>query len=226
MKWKTKFIETMKRYKHAWVFLYALIYMPWFWFLEKHVTMNYHVVQTALDEEIPFIEYFIVPYMLWFVFIAATFKWMAGFGFSAGFVDFFLSLRNPNANSPYMLIVLGLVFFVLYYLIFSVAIAKFNIKTPGREDEDMNEDDVEVSVASDNAQLAAILLPLLGGKENIVIVDNCTTRLRLEVKDSSIVRDAEIKKYVPGVLKPSQTAVQVIVGPQVEFVADELKKLV
>lgn len=54
MKWKTKFIETMKRYKHAWVFLYALIYMPWFWFLEKHVTMNYHVVQTALDEEIPF----------------------------------------------------------------------------------------------------------------------------------------------------------------------------
>ena len=63
MKWKTKFIETMKRYKHAGVFLYALIYMPWFWFLEKHVTMNYHVVQTALDEEIPFIEYFIVPYM-------------------------------------------------------------------------------------------------------------------------------------------------------------------
>ena len=58
MKWKTKFIETMKRYKHAWVFLYALIYMPWFLFLEKHVTMNYHVVQTALDEEIPFIEYF------------------------------------------------------------------------------------------------------------------------------------------------------------------------
>lgn len=73
MKWRTKFIETMKRYKHAWVFLYALIYMPWFLFLEKNVTMNYHVVQTALDEEIPFIEYFIVPYMLWFVFIAATF---------------------------------------------------------------------------------------------------------------------------------------------------------
>ena len=73
MKWKTKFIETMKRYKHAWVFLYALIYMPWFWFLEKHVTMNYHVVQTALDEEIPFIEYFIVPYLLWFVWIAGTF---------------------------------------------------------------------------------------------------------------------------------------------------------
>lgn len=188
---------------------------------------------TGVTEPIEFAFMFVAPglYLIHAiltgiaVFIAATFKWMAGFGFSAGFVDFFLSLRNPNANSPYMLIVLGLVFFVLYYLIFSVAIAKFNIKTPGREDEDV-EDVVEVSGASDNAQLAAILLPLLGGKENIVIVDNCTTRLRLEVKDSSIVRDAEIKKYVPGVLKPSQTAVQVIVGPQVEFVADELKKLV
>ena len=188
---------------------------------------------TGVTEPIEFAFMFVAPglYLIHAiltgiaVFIAATFKWMAGFGFSAGFVDFFLSLRNPNANSPYMLIILGLVFFVLYYLIFSVAIAKFNIKTPGREDEDV-EDVVEVSGASDNAQLAAILLPLLGGKENIVIVDNCTTRLRLEVKDSSIVRDAEIKKYVPGVLKPSQTAVQVIVGPQVEFVADELKKLV
>lgn len=188
---------------------------------------------TGVTEPIEFAFMFVAPglYLIHAiltgiaVFIAATFKWMAGFGFSAGFVDFFLSLRNPNANSPYMLIVLGLVFFVLYYLIFSVAIAKFNIKTPGREDEDV-EDVVEVNGASDNAQLAAILLPLLGGKENIVIVDNCTTRLRLEVKDSSIVRDAEIKKYVPGVLKPSQTAVQVIVGPQVEFVADELKKLV
>ena len=188
---------------------------------------------TGVTEPIEFAFMFVAPglYLIHAiltgiaVFIAATFKWMAGFGFSAGFVDFFLSLRNPNANSPYMLIILGLVFFVLYYLIFSVAIAKFNIKTPGREDEDV-EDVVEVSGASDNAQLAAILLPLLGGKENIVIVDNCTTRLRLEVKDSSIVKDAEIKKYVPGVLKPSQTAVQVIVGPQVEFVADELKKLV
>lgn len=188
---------------------------------------------TGVTEPIEFAFMFVAPglYLIHAiltgiaVFIAATFKWMAGFGFSAGFVDFFLSLPNPNANSPYMLIVLGLVFFVLYYLIFSVAIAKFNIKTPGREDEDV-EDVVEVSGASDNAQLAAILLPLLGGKENIVIVDNCTTRLRLEVKDSSMVKDAEIKKYVPGVLKPSQTAVQVIVGPQVEFVADELKKLV
>lgn len=57
---------------HAWVFLYALIYFPWFLYLEKHVTKNYHVIHTALDEKIPFIEYFIIPYLLWFAFVAVT----------------------------------------------------------------------------------------------------------------------------------------------------------
>ena len=160
------------------------------------------------------------------VFIAASLDWMAGFGFSAGFVDLFLSLRNPNANQPFMLVALGLVFFVIYYVVFSFAINKFNLKTPGREDEDVAEDGAEPVKASSHSELAAVLLPLLGGKENIVVVDNCITRLRLEVKDSSIIKDAEIKKLVSGVLKPSKTAVQVIIGPEVEHVANELKKLV
>ena len=150
---------------------------------------------TGVTEPIEFAFMFVAPglYLIHAiltgiaVFIAATFKWMAGFGFSAGFVDFFLSLRNPNANSPYMLIVLGLVFFVLYYLIFSVAIAKFNIKTPGRED-DVEADEMNVKLGNNSySDLAAALLPLLGGKENIVSVDNCITRLRLEVKDSTPV---------------------------------------
>lgn len=72
MKWKEKFTELTKKYKHAWVFLYILVYMPWFMFLEKHVTTQYHVIQTTLDEYIPFIEYFIIPYLLWFVFIAVV----------------------------------------------------------------------------------------------------------------------------------------------------------
>lgn len=72
MKWKERFTELTKKYKHAWVFLYILVYMPWFLFLEKHVTTQYHVIQTPLDEYIPFVEYFIVPYLLWFVFIAAV----------------------------------------------------------------------------------------------------------------------------------------------------------
>ncbi|MBS5038012.1 MAG: N-acetylglucosamine-specific PTS transporter subunit IIBC [Fusobacterium sp.] len=189
---------------------------------------------TGVTEPIEFAFMFVAPalYLLHAiltgiaVFLAASFNWMAGFGFSAGFVDFFLSLRNPNASQPYMLIVLGLVFFVLYYVIFSFAIAKFNIKTPGREEADTDEVEEGTKGASSHAELAAALLLLLGGKENVVSVDNCTTRLRLEVKDSSLVNDAEIKKLVPGVLKPNKTNVQVIVGTQVEFVADEMKKLV
>lgn len=62
----------IKKYKHAWVFLYAFIYLPWFVYLEKHVTDDYYIIHTALDEKIPFIEIFIVPYMLWFAFIAVT----------------------------------------------------------------------------------------------------------------------------------------------------------
>ncbi|MEI2400914.1 N-acetylglucosamine-specific PTS transporter subunit IIBC, partial [Paenibacillus phytohabitans] len=69
------------------------------------------------------------------LFIASTFHWTAGFGFSAGLVDFVLSSRLPLANMPYMLLLQGLVFFVLYYLIFRFLITKFNIKTPGREDD-------------------------------------------------------------------------------------------
>mgnify|MGYP001165799511 FL=1 len=125
-----------------------------------------------------------------------------------------------------MLVVQGLVFFVIYYVIFKFAIEKFNLKTPGREDDDDTVEEKGASKVTSNTELAAALLPLLGGKSNIVNIDNCTTRLRLDVVDSSVVKDGEIKKLVPGVLKPSKTAVQVIVGPEVEFVATELKKLV
>ncbi len=73
MNLKKKAVDFIKKYKHIWVFSYILIYMPWFLYLEKHVTSNYHVIHSVIDEKIPFIEYFIVPYFLWFVFIAATF---------------------------------------------------------------------------------------------------------------------------------------------------------
>lgn len=187
---------------------------------------------TGVTEPVEFAFMFVAPalYLLHAiltgvaVFLAASFNWMAGFGFSAGFVDFVLSLKNPNANSPFMLIVLGLVFFVVYYLIFVTAIKMFNLKTPGREDTDeeiIEEKNTKVS----HSQLASSLIPLLGGAENIEEVDYCTTRLRLRVKESANVDDAKIKRLVPGILKPSKNAVQVIVGPQVEFVADEVKRL-
>ncbi len=67
-----KIKNLIQKYKHAWVLLYAFIYMPWFLYLEKHVTTDFHVIETSLDDKIPFIEYFIIPYLLWFAFIAVT----------------------------------------------------------------------------------------------------------------------------------------------------------
>lgn len=157
--------------------------------------------------------------------IAASMKWMAGFGFSAGFIDLVLSTRNPLAINWYMLVVQGLVFFILYFVIFDFAIRKFDLKTPGREDDDDAEVEVTVSGDASYAEKALLLLPLLGGIENIVDVDNCATRLRLEVKDNSIIQASEIKKLFPGVLTPGKTSVQVIVGPKVQFLADEFKKI-
>lgn len=188
---------------------------------------------TGVTEPIEFAFMFVAPglYLLHAlltgisVFIAASMHWMAGFGFSAGFIDLVLSTRNPLAQGWYMLIIQGLVFFVIYYVVFKFAIEKFSLKTPGREEDDIVET-VETIKITSNTELANALLPLLGGKANIVNIDNCTTRLRLDVVDSSAIKEAEIKKLVPGVLKPSKTAVQVIVGPEVEFVATELKKLV
>lgn len=60
------------KYKHAWVLLYTFIYIPWFFYLENQVTDNYNLIHVNLDDKIPFIEYFIVPYMMWFAFIAVT----------------------------------------------------------------------------------------------------------------------------------------------------------
>ena len=161
------------------------------------------------------------------LFIAASFHLTAGFGFSAGFVDFILSSRLPMANNPWLLIVQGVVFFVLYYVIFRFAIVKFNLKTPGREDASLEENEVTLSSgANQHSEVAQVLLIALGGSANIVAVEHCATRLRLEVLDSSIINEAQVKSVAVGLLKGSKTTAQVIIGPKVQFVATELKNLV
>lgn len=64
-----KLRKFIKKYSHAWVFLYALIYLPWFSYLEQHVTSDYYLIHSPLDDYIPFVEYFIVPYLMWFLFV-------------------------------------------------------------------------------------------------------------------------------------------------------------
>ena len=92
MEWKKKFFDFIKKYKHAWVFLYLFIYLPWWIWLEKHVTTHYYVVQTEFDKYIPFIEYFIVPYLLWFFFIVAAFM------FSGMTIFLLVSTVFPNGQ--------------------------------------------------------------------------------------------------------------------------------
>lgn len=68
-----KFKQLLIKYKHAWVFLYAFIYIPWFVYLERTVTSDYHIIHVSIDDYIPFCEYFIIPYLLWFAYIGITF---------------------------------------------------------------------------------------------------------------------------------------------------------
>ena len=158
--------------------------------------------------------------------ICALLPVRAGFNFSAGFVDWFLSFKAPMAVNPLFIIPIGLIYGVIYYVVFRFAIVKFNFKTPGREDDD-DIDENQVTLANnDYTQVASIILEGLGGKGNIKSVDNCITRLRLEINDYTLVNEKKIKSAgVAGVIRPGKTSVQVIVGPQVQFVADEFKKL-
>ena len=153
----------------------------------------------------------------------------AGFSFSAGFLDLFFSSQMPLAQNPWMVIPVGLVVFVVFFLVFTYAIKHFDLKTPGREDEDPENTDQPAAASLKNKNFeiyAQKLLVALGGPENIVAVDNCITRIRLDVNDSSVIDEAAIKAAgARGVLRPSAKSVQVIVGPQVQFVTDELKKL-
>ena len=158
--------------------------------------------------------------------ICALLPVRAGFNFSAGFVDWFLSFKAPMAVNPLFIIPIGLIYGVIYYVVFRFAIVKFNFKTPGREDDD-DIDENQVTLANnDYTQVASIILEGLGGKGNIKSVDNCITRLRLEINDYTLVNEKKIKSAgVAGVIRPGKTSVQVIVGTQVQFVADEFKKL-
>ncbi|MBU3137793.1 N-acetylglucosamine-specific PTS transporter subunit IIBC [Clostridium gasigenes] len=159
-------------------------------------------------------------------FICALLPVRSGFNFSGGFVDWFLSFKAPMAENPLLLLPIGIAFFIVYYVIFRFAITKFNLKTPGREDDDDSEGEFVEFANNDFTQIASIILKGIGGKENVVSIDNCVTRLRLEVKDQTKVNEKIIKSAgVSGMIRPGKTSVQVIVGTQVQFVADEFKKM-
>ncbi|MCG3737001.1 PTS glucose transporter subunit IIBC [Vibrio cincinnatiensis] len=157
------------------------------------------------------------------VFIAASMQWIAGFGFSAGLVDMFLSSRNPLAVQWYMLIVQGFVFFAIYYVVFRTVIVKFGLKTPGREDDDSAS---AVKGSQESSELAKQYLEVLGGHDNLSNIDACITRLRLTVNDMSIIDEKALKDLgAMGVVKLGSNNLQVILGPLAEIIAGQMKNI-
>ena len=161
-----------------------------------------------------------------FTMITVALGFRAGFSFSAGAMDLLFSSSLPAAQRIWLIIPLGIAAFAVFYFVFLFAIKKWDLKTPGREDDDV-EAEKKIELANDDfAAIAATILEGCGGKDNIASIDNCITRLRLEVKDITVVNDKVIKSAgVAGVMKPGKTSVQVIIGPKVQFVADAFSKL-
>lgn len=161
-----------------------------------------------------------------FTTITVLLGFRAGFSFSAGATDLLFSASLPAAQSTLLIIPLGIAAFAVFYVVFRFAIVKFDLKTPGREDDDLEAEKRAVLSNNDFTQVASIILEGLGGKGNVKSLDNCITRLRLEINDYTQVDEKKIKSAgVAGVMRPSKTAVQVIVGTKVQFVADEMKKM-
>lgn len=161
-----------------------------------------------------------------FTVITVLVGFRAGFCFSAGATDLVFSSTLPAAQNTWMIIPLGIAAFVVFYFVFRIAIVKLDLKTPGREDDD-DENEKKVVLSNDNyTEVASIILEGVGGKGNVTSIDNCITRLRLEIKDYTLIDEKKIKSAgVAGVVRPGKNAVQVVVGTKVQFVADEFKKL-
>ena len=162
-----------------------------------------------------------------FTMITVALGFRAGFSFSAGAMDLLFSSSLPAAQKTWLILPLGIAAFIVFYVVFLFAIKKFDLKTPGREDDDDLEAEKNIELANDDyTAIAAKILEGCGGKENITSIDNCITRLRLEVKDITAVNDKVIKSAgVAGVIKPGKTSVQVIIGTKVQFVADAFSAL-
>ncbi|HBQ1079163.1 PTS N-acetyl glucosamine transporter subunit IIABC [Klebsiella pneumoniae] len=193
---------------------------------------------TGVTEPLEFLFMFLAPllYLLHAVltgislFIATALGIHAGFSFSAGAIDYVLMYSLPAASkNVWMLLVMGVVFFFVYFLLFSAVIRMFNLKTPGREDKaaDVVAEEANSNTEEGLTQLATSYIAAVGGTDNLKAIDACITRLRLTVGDSAKVNDAACKRLgASGVVKLNKQTIQVIVGAKAESIGDEMKKVV
>ncbi|PWU66748.1 glucose-specific PTS transporter subunit IIBC [Gracilibacillus dipsosauri] len=183
---------------------------------------------TGITEPLEFTFLFVAPVLyvihaaLWGVaYVAAhLLNITIGMTFSAGLIDFTLfGILQGNDKTNWILVpIVGILFFLVYYVVFRFMIVKFNLKTPGREDEELEETTI---AGSERAQA---IIAALGGGENIEDVDNCATRLRVTVKDGDKVSEEQLKKSgAKGVFVKGQ-GVQAIYGPHVTIIKTEVEE--
>ena len=180
---------------------------------------------TGVTEPIEFTFIFLAP-LLFLIHAVLTGISMAamhalgillGFGFSAGFFDYVLNFSK--ATRPLWLLPFGAFYALLYYGIFRFAIVRFDLKTPGREEQPVGEEIADALSDRGEAYVAA-----LGGAANLRSIDACTTRLRLVVDDQSKVDEKRLRALgAVGFVRPSAEGLQVVVGPIADAVAMEMR---
>jgi PTS system N-acetylglucosamine-specific IIC component len=152
-----------------------------------------------------------------------------GFSFGAGLIDYVINFNI--ADNAWMILPIGIVFFLLYYFIFYYFITNRNIETVGREEErgyteERSDEEHDLSLSTSNYEyMAKKILEALGGSENIEDAYNCVTRLRVTVNNSEVVDEERIKQTgASGIVKPSETHYQIVIGPEVTSVMNEFNK--
>lgn len=190
----------------------------------------------GVTEPLEFAFMFVAPwlYLIHAVFtgisvgLAALLPTRLGFGFSGGFIDMVLQWTNPLAQNPWVLVVMGIGWFFIYFFTFYFVIKRFNLKTPGREDDvdAQDADNVGTSLTGYHGT-AEKFIAGLGGKDNIVELDNCATRLRMEIADVSKVDEHALKRAgAAGTMKAGGHSVQVVYGLNVQFVKDAMEDII
>jgi PTS system N-acetylglucosamine-specific IIC component len=183
---------------------------------------------TGVTEPIEFSFLFLAPLLFAFhaVLTGAAMALMhvlgvrLGFGFSAGVFDYVLNFSK--ATRPLLLFPVGALYALLYYGIFRFAIVRFDLKTPGREDEPVGEEIGDAPAAGSRGDQ---FLEALGGASNLGSIDACTTRLRLVVKDQSRVMEGRLRALgAHGFVRPSANGLQVVLGPIADAVAMEMRE--
>ncbi|MDF7669940.1 maltose/glucose-specific PTS transporter subunit IIBC [Orbaceae bacterium ESL0721] len=133
---------------------------------------------------------------------------------------------HGTATKWYLVPVVAAVWFVIYFLIFRYIIIRFNIKTPGRDSDNAATASTTAATNGKSGYDCAAILAALGGAENIESLDNCITRLRLSIKDMSLIDDNALKaNRAIGIVRLNEHGLQVVIGPQVQSVKDELAAL-